>query len=74
LEIDGMKVGFASPGDVAGILEKNLEGLIEAGCTVIVFYVLNHYDSAPRGQMRPELLAEVELALAEREQPAPAAA
>lgn len=36
LEIDGVKVGFASPGDIAEILEENLEPLITAGCVVIV--------------------------------------
>ncbi|MBA4190805.1 MAG: hypothetical protein C0467_22695 [Planctomycetaceae bacterium] len=36
LEIDGVKVGFASPGDIAEILEENLEPLIAAGCVVIV--------------------------------------
>ena len=36
VEIDGVKVGFASPGDIAEILEENLEPLIAAGCVVIV--------------------------------------
>jgi hypothetical protein len=36
LEIDGVNIGFASPGDKPGILEENLELLIAAGCIVIV--------------------------------------
>jgi hypothetical protein len=73
LEIDGMTVGFSSPADVAGISEKNLLAMIEAGWVIIVCYFLNHHDSAPCGKTRRELLAEVELALADRGQ-TPAAA
>ncbi len=36
VEIDGVKVGFASPGDKPLILEENLVPLIEAGCVVVV--------------------------------------
>jgi predicted kinase len=36
LEIDGVKIGFASQGDLGKILLKYLEPLVEAGCTVIV--------------------------------------
>jgi predicted kinase len=36
LEIDGVKVGFASQGDLAEILEELLAPLIEAGCLVII--------------------------------------
>src|SRR5260370_4813828 len=36
LEIGGVKIGFASQGDVDEILEENLEPLFEAGCSVIV--------------------------------------
>lgn len=36
LEIEGVKVGFASPGDREDVLRENLDRLIEAGCQVIV--------------------------------------
>ncbi len=36
LEIDGVKVGFNSPGDVADPLEEDLNRLIQNNCSVIV--------------------------------------
>ena len=36
LEIDGVKVGFASLGDTPGVVEEYLDVLIENGCVVIV--------------------------------------
>lgn len=36
LDIDGVKVGFASSGDNPHILEENLEPLIALGCVIII--------------------------------------
>src|SRR5262245_4644948 len=36
LEIDGVKIGFISQGDLEEILLEYLEPLIEAGCTIII--------------------------------------
>jgi thymidylate kinase len=36
LEIDGVKVGFWSVGDVEELLEEGVDPLIDAGCAVIV--------------------------------------